>query len=226
VLTYLLINLCILAGPFLLSFFPTVKYKEKWALVLLATLPVALVFIVWDAVAVARLDWEFSPERITGYKLFNLPLEEVLFFFTVPFSCLFIWECLNYYFKDRTVTFPRFLKIVMVLVFVTAAFLFRDQYYTSTVLVFCGIFFLISFFLKQSITQSRNFWLMILISYIPFLIFNFLLTSIPVVTYNQSAIWGIRITTIPFEDFFYSFALLALYAESYLIVKKLNDQPS
>ena len=43
---------------------------------------------------------------------------------------------------------------------------------------------------------------------IPFLIVNGLLTSIPVVLYNDAENLGIRIYTIPVEDVFYGYALL------------------
>jgi lycopene cyclase domain-containing protein len=33
---------------------------------------------------------------------------------------------------------------------------------------------------------------------------------VPLVVYNDAEIWGLRVYTIPLEDFFYSFSLIAL----------------
>jgi len=65
----------------------------------------------------------------------------------------------------------------------------------------------------------RNYWLYIIISFIPFMIFNYLLTSLIVVYYNPKAIWGIRVTTIPLEDFFYNFSMLSFYLMAYVYFK-------
>ena len=55
-----------------------------------------------------------------------------------------------------------------------------------------------------------RFYLAYLISLIPFYGVNGLLTSIPVVLYNNDQNLGIRVGTIPFEDHFYSMALLLM----------------
>jgi hypothetical protein len=61
---------------------------------------------------------------------------------------------------------------------------------------------------------------------IPFIIFNYLLTSIPIVSYNANAIWGAdglwngRFFTIPLEDFFYNFSMLSFYLLVYQVFKK------
>jgi hypothetical protein len=38
-----------------------------------------------------------------------------------------------------------------------------------------------------------------------------ILTALPVVPYNPTAIWGPRFITIPLEDFFYNYSLLSFY---------------
>ena len=50
-----------------------------------AVLPVALAFLVWDAVAIAAGVWTYNPRYITGLLLpFRIPVEELVFFLVVP----------------------------------------------------------------------------------------------------------------------------------------------
>ncbi|HET9916194.1 MAG TPA: lycopene cyclase domain-containing protein, partial [Candidatus Binatia bacterium] len=53
---------------------------------------------------------------------------------------------------------------------------------------------------------------------IPFAIVNTILTALPVVRYSSSAIWGVRLGTIPVEDFFYNYSLLSFYLLSYRLL--------
>jgi lycopene cyclase domain-containing protein len=58
--------------------------------------------------------------------------------------------------------------------------------------------------------RSRNFWVAIGLTYLPFLAANGILTGLPVVWYDDARILGVRAGSIPLEDFFYSFSMLAL----------------
>ena len=58
-----------------------------------ALLPVIAVFYLWDAVAVARGHWWFSPEYTTGWTLpLGVPFEELVFFVVVPICALLTVE--------------------------------------------------------------------------------------------------------------------------------------
>ncbi|WP_329064263.1 lycopene cyclase domain-containing protein [Amycolatopsis sp. NBC_01480] len=58
-----------------------------------AVLPVALVFLVWDAIAIAGGVWDYAPESLTGIRApFGIPLEEVLFFVVIPICGVLTYE--------------------------------------------------------------------------------------------------------------------------------------
>ena len=216
---YLIIDLVIVAGPLLFSFWPPVRYYRRWPALLFAAATAGTVYILWDNWVTARGDWGFNPDHLMGVHIFALPLEEVLFFLVVPFSCIFIYEVLRAYSRERTLGFTRGAALGLALVFFAGAGLFSGQGYTFLVLASCGLFFLAAAFVGLHLLRSRRYWLYILISYLPFLIFNGMLTAIPVVTYNPEAIWGPRITSIPLEDFFYSYSMLSFYLLAYLAVR-------
>lgn len=214
---YLLLNIFIILVPLLLTFERNLKFYKKLRSVLISILIVSPIYIIWDSIATVRGDWGFNPKYLLGFNLFSLPLEELLFFITVPYSIIFIFETVNYYLKEKEIFFNRYFYFLIIILFFVGIAVFRDQEYTLIVFSYCVVFFLLSTFFFSDILKSKNFWLTILISYLPFLIVNYILTSLPIVTYNSKAIWGNRFLTIPLEDFFYSFSMIAFWLLVYLI---------
>lgn len=63
---------------------------------LTSILPVALVFLVWDAIAVAAGVWDYNPRYLLGVVLAGvLPLEEVLFFVVIPLCGLLTYSAVD-----------------------------------------------------------------------------------------------------------------------------------
>ena len=61
-----------------------------------AIAPVALVFLAWDAVAIAAHVWTYNPQYVTGIDLpFRIPLEELLFFLVIPICGLLTYGAVN-----------------------------------------------------------------------------------------------------------------------------------
>ena len=62
----------------------------------LAVLPVAAVFVVWDAVAIAAHIWTYNPRYVTGIELpADIPIEELLFFIVIPLCGLFTFNAVD-----------------------------------------------------------------------------------------------------------------------------------
>jgi lycopene cyclase domain-containing protein len=61
-----------------------------------AVLPVAAVFVVWDAVAIAAKIWTYNPRYVTGIRLpADIPIEELLFFIVIPLCGLFTYNAVD-----------------------------------------------------------------------------------------------------------------------------------
>jgi lycopene cyclase domain-containing protein len=60
---------------------------------LLTLLPVLAVFVTWDALAIAAGQWSYH--RVTGLRLGNLPIEEVLFFLVIPTCAVLTLEAVR-----------------------------------------------------------------------------------------------------------------------------------
>ena len=220
-MSYLRLNFYIIIIPLLLSFESRIRYVRLWPAVLVSILTVGTAYVIWDAYVTRRGDWSFAPEYLSGRTLFGLPLEEVMFFGTAPFSCIFIYEALQYIFPTFPVPFSRILYLVAGMIVILLAYLFRYQNYTRTVLTVTGGTIIFLAIVAAPMLSSGHYWLALLTSFVPFLIFNGYLTAIPIVRYHPDAVTGIRITTIPLEDFFYNFAMLSSYFWVYILAKSL-----
>ena len=212
--TYLGLNLATLFFPLLLSFDRKVAFYCKWPSILPAILLTAAVFIPWDMGKTHAGVWSFNPDYLLGVWIGNLPLEEWLFFFTVPYAILFIYECLKVYFPD--VLFPvgaRVSRIVFVLLIFFAVF-FSDRTYTVITFPFAALalFLHIRFFGPKYLGR---FWMAYLVHLVPFFLVNGVLTALPVVRYNPEEYIGLRLYTIPVEDSVYSLLLLLLNVSFY-----------
>lgn len=217
---YLLINILTVLFPLILTFENKIKFYKKLPALLLSILIVSSAYIIWDVIATMRGDWGFNPEFLTGIYFFNLPLEEILFFITVPYSCVFILETVNLYIKEQELKFNRFLFTGLGVMLAIAAVPFYSQYYTFTVMLFSAAFLIYTSLFSPEILRSSNYFISIGITYIPFLVVNYFLTAPPIVWYSDEAIWGGRFITIPYEDFFYSFSMISWWYYFYLLFKK------
>jgi hypothetical protein len=104
---------------------------------------------------------------------------------------------------------------------ILAAIPFIDQGYTASILVAMGIVMIASPLISPDLFRSWHYYIFLTITMGLFLVFNYILTSIPVVWYWHGSIWGGdgawngRFITIPYEDFLYNIALLTGFLAIY-----------
>ena len=208
--TYLLINILTVFFPIILSFDKKVHFFSKWKLIFPGLIISGLLYLVWDYIFTLQNVWSFNPMYILGINFFNLPLEEILFFVTVPFACIFIYECIECYFNPKIN--PKISRIITYFLIVLSAILlviYYDRLYS--LINFSTLIIILIFTLLRPIKLDMGkFYIAYLISLIPFYIVNGILTSIPIVLYNNTENMGLRVGTIPFEDHFYSMSLILL----------------
>jgi len=207
--TYLLLNLVTLFFPFVLSFDKKVAFYNKWPQLVWGIGITGAFFIVWDMLKTHYGVWAFNPEYLIVIYIGNLPIEEWLFFLTVPYACVFIYECLKAYLPDYLEKPSRYIApVIALLLFITGVLSYGKMYTFIT-------FLLTALFLVLYINVFKNrlggyFWMGYIVHLIPFFIVNGVLTSLPVVIYNDTENLGIRLFTIPAEDTIYSMLLLLM----------------
>ena len=219
---YLLINIIIISVPLALTFVPRFKFHRKLLPLSLSILIVGGSFLLWDILVTARGDWAFNEIYVGSLRIFGIPLEEVLFFITVPYSCIFLYEGLVFFLNDRKIWHKRNFYFTAAGVFFLTALAVVDKEYTFLASIAAGLLFLCAALFFKDMFSSLLYWIWIGMCTVLFMVFNYFLTSLPVVIYNPAAILNIRIISIPIEDFFYNFAMLSFYLGIYLFFKKLK----
>ena len=208
-LEYLIFNLIIIFLPIFSSFFyPKIIYPNNFQ-AFISILFSSSIFIFHDS-KVTNKWWYFNKKYVLGVKVFKLPIEEILFFFSVSFSSLTVWLNLK--------TFPylsfknSFLLLFYILIFIFYHFLYlkTKKPYPKYVNFFYFFIFLFDIFLQTNLVFRLNFLIFTLITFILTLIFNFYLTKRPIVLYNEKFKSGFKILSIPIEDFLYGMNFLYL----------------
>lgn len=225
--TYLWINILTIIFPLIFSFHPRIRFYRKWKYLFPGLIIVATFFIAWDMLFTHWGVWYFNPSLTTGIKIGNLPLEEVLFFITIPYACVFTYEAVNSVLKPE-----KFRILAQIILFLLLAFLIItatlnwERIYTFTTFYLLGIYLLIT-----KLLLKIKYWNIAIFSYIilliPFFIVNGYLTGMfteePVVYYNNYENLGIRMGTIPVEDTFYGLLLFLMNVSFFEYFRKNSE---
>ena len=205
---YLLFNLIVLAGPLAFSHDRRVRYFDKWPQALVAVTLVAVPFLIWDSL-VTGSHWWFDERYTLPIKIAGMPLGEWLFFLSVPFACLFIWQIIKTFKPSKINRRFRLSNFICLILLPAGIILLKTGIeYTGLVLIALALTLFLDFALKTDILmQSRTVLYFVIITALMFA-FNGYLTARPVVLYGEEYQLGFRIFTIPIEDFGYGYSLI------------------
>lgn len=211
---YSILLLGTISIPLLLSFDKRLRFYRQWKSLFPSLIVVAAFFILFDILFTRMGVWGFNPEYHSNVLIFNLPLEEWLFFLLVPYASIFLHESIILYFpalKISPQTSRKITRLLLVLFTAIALFNLEKTYtlYTSGLMMVTLLFSL-----SDPSKVIQHFYITFLVILIPFIAVNGILTGSgiegEVVWYNNSENLGIRIFTIPIEDVGYGFSLILL----------------
>ena len=220
---YFLLNFFTLLFPFLLSFHKRIRFYKNWKALFLAICVTGIFFITWDIIFTYKAVWGFNGEQVSGIYFAYLPIEEILFFFVVPYSSVFTYETIKILnFSELPEKVHRSISILLIIVLLVLLVSFYSQLYTFYVcLLTTSLLILLEFILH--VTWMKWFYIVFGILLVPFLIMNGLLTSAimgsVVVWYNNNQIIGLRLYSIPLEDVFYGMSLILMNIAVYEFFK-------
>lgn len=221
---YFWINLISISVPFLVTFHPRIKLHHYWKSLFSAIALSMIPFIIWDIYFTEHQIWGFNPQYVTEIYILGLPVEEWLFFVSIPYACVFTHESIlalnrNISLKEKT---TKMITYALLIFFSVMLIQHADKAYTAVDMIFGMIILSVAYFTNLKLLSS--FYITFLVMLIPFFIVNGILTGTgiheEVVWYNDEENLGIRILTIPVEDIVYAFSLILL---NLLLFKKFKQ---
>lgn len=224
---YLAIDLGCILLPFVFSFDKRVKFASTWRAFWPACLITLTGFIIWDVIFTQLGVWGFNESYLLGGDIVNLPLEEWLFFICIPYACTFTYAAVKAYGPQAPLSKSwKALAWILTVGCTALAFLNFDRLYTAYTCLLTALFlgFHLTFIRKPYFGQLLLTYLFLII---PFLISNGLLTGLSfwdypllntnpneiadqIVWYNNEENLGVRLFSVPLDDFIYGFLLIGM----------------
>lgn len=209
---YLIVVIVVIAGPLALSFEKNLMLYKRWKYLFPAILITMFLFGTWDVIFTHIGCWEFNPMHNSGIYFYKLPLEEYLFFISIPYACAFSYYALKFHFPNYQVG-VKGTQVITVLLSVGSLILAltnMDRTYTFVNFLVLAVILVFTYKYTRSVLQHYLAIFPILL--IPFFVVNGILTGSgieqEVFSYDQDKILGVHLFTMPLEDMFYAFSLL------------------
>lgn len=228
--TYLSILFFTVIICFIASFDKRVRFNQYFGIFLKSAGIAALFFIAWDVWFTAKGIWWFNKAYTLGIELFGLPLEEILFFICIPFSCVFTYFCFDKFFRSDWLSgFNNLIVFFSVIVCSVVALLHHDKTYTFvTAIMTVSTLIYLHFIVRVDwIGKASLVFMVLMLGFFPVngVLTGFGLAS-PIVNYNPKEFLGIRMLTIPVEDAVYGYTqfLWVLYFFKRFQLKKSRNE--
>ena len=227
---YFWINLLAISVPLLVTFDKRLKFYRNWKYLFPAILATMLVFIPWDVYKTASGVWGFNPDHLQGFYIFNLPVEEWMFFIAIPYACLFTYHAFEFLIKkDFLGPYAKSITAALIIILLLVAVLNPTRTYTFVTFLAAAVFLTLHLFVFKSAYLGR-FYVMYFATLIPFFIVNGALTGMfsaePVVWYDDTRNLGVRLFTIPIEDTVYGLMMLLMNTTVYEWLRSRDKRPT
>jgi lycopene cyclase domain-containing protein len=227
--TYLILDLFTIAGPLLLSFDKKVAFYKSFKFLGISVGITSLLYILWDIWFTKAGIWKFNGQFLIGSYFFELPIEEYCFFLVVPYACLFIYRCLQAYLPTLTnKKWGNWANSLMMLFSAGVFMCNTHKLYTAVTfgLITVSLGLILLLYRNSFKKYSSHLFLAWVVAIIPMFIINGQLTGLPVLIYNNTENLGLRIGTIPFEDFFYNYLYMLWMIVAYEFFNSKFRNPS
>lgn len=208
--TYLLAELGLLIVPVMLCLQKELKFQQNSKFIVLSLLINVFVFSVPTELLTQLKVIVFNPPYLTGTVLWQLPAEELMMLFILPFTGLSIYCYLNYRYPANALEKYSFALSNMLLGICVAMLYFGHSRWYTLLTFSLLLAFIVYIEYVSKIRFMYRFYRAWLISLIPFYLIYGILISRPVIQYNASETLRLDFGNIPFESQFYYMAMLLL----------------
>lgn len=237
---YLAVDLAVLAVPLAFSFDRKVRFVRFWPALFPAIAVMMAVFIPWDIAFTERGIWGFNPDYLSGLWIAGIPLEEWLFFLCIPYACIFTYESLKHYVPHppmRPFAIPA--TALLAVASASLALSMPERNYIATTGILTSLLCIglaLAAARKPAVREwNHRLWFAYLPLLVPFILSNGVLTGLrfweyppinrevqeiadQIVWYNNDHNLAVRIFSMPVDDLFYGFLMIALTVVAYEVI--------
>lgn len=210
---YAILLLGSVSVPFALSFDKKLAFYKQWNHFIPSLLMVAVVYIFFDYLLTGYGVWGFNPRYHASWVWLRLPIEEWLFFIAIPYAAVFLHDAIVCYYSQLKLGRRLTKALTRALILFAIAMVLFNSGKIYTVYIFIKVIVVLLWSCYDKTETMNRFYITFLVVLVPFVMVNGILTGSfidePVVWYNDEENLGIRFMTIPVEDFFYAFSLIA-----------------
>lgn len=153
----------------------------------------------------------FNENFLMHKNILNLPIEEWLFLLVISFFAFSVYILVNVKFEKFNK--PNLFYVVSILLLIGFAY---EAWYSRQKLIPFFVFFLLSIYFGYTLFRNRfkphltKFYISYFIVVIPFFLIKIFLNTLPVILYNNDFTLGIRLISVPVEEFANLFLLMLI----------------
>lgn len=223
-LHFLLLDFLYLAIPLLFSFSGKAPFFRKWKYLSISTLVAGIIFFAWDWVFTTIGIWEFNADRLVGWYIFGVPLEEALYYICIPYAGVFVYHTLTHAIaRDYIYFHHELISSALSVLFMVMGIYHMDKAFTGTVFIGSGIFLAFQMIVLKPRYMSRFYFAtpFILLLLVPhaLLITGQFSIQLPV-WHDINETLGVRIGTAPVEVLIFGWFLILVNVTLYEWLKK------
>lgn len=153
----------------------------------------------------------FNENFLMHKNILSLPIEEWLFLLVISFFAFSVYILVNVKFEKFNK--PNLFYVVSILLLMGFAY---EAWYSRQKLIPFFVFFLLSIYFGYTLFRNRfkphltKFYISYFIVVIPFFLIKIFLNTLPVILYNNDFTLGIRLFSVPVEEFANLFLLMLI----------------
>ena len=199
---YLFLNIGSFSLPFLYSFNKDMRFIKRFKDLMISIPLTGLMFIIWDIWFTHIGIWGFNSTYHLGFTILNMPLEEWLFFFCIPYACLFTHYAIQH-FKMNWVLPTRLTKnitIGLIALSIGVAAFNTDKLYTLVNFTILALVLIAGLIYKLDIL--KRFYISFVFILLPFLLVNGMLTGSFI---QQEVVWYNHTENLNIKNIYYSY---------------------
>ena len=170
-------------------------------------------FVLWDIMYTYKGVWWFNRNYTLPINIINLPLEEILFFIAIPYSCVFTYSVIKKHYKPKNTVVFKKVSLTLICILLVIGLISLFKIYTSLTFILLSILLIYLQYIKK-VNWLPYFYVTFAIILVPFFITNGILTGgftkEAIVNYNNNYNLSFRLYTIPIEDVFYGMLLILM----------------